>query len=232
MFLVVNALAKKIARIPVGWGKRAWAWGNDRWLGIETSDAGAEREHDPAKPWPFSFLHGKPKHPDSVIYGAAEYFSIRRLIRTLAPGPPDVILDLGCGKGRVLCEFARHRVKKVIGVELNEAHCATARRNAAQLRGRLSPIEIRCGDAVSTDVADCTIVFMFNPFGPDTMREVLSGLQASLAKNPRRLRVAYYTPRFQEVFLAAGWLRRTMELKTIGGDGMIVWENQPAKAGP
>jgi precorrin-6B methylase 2 len=224
---VVKSFVKKIARIPVSWGKRAWSWGNDLWLGIETSDADERLERDPAKPWPFSFIHGKPKHPDSIVYGAAEYFSIRRLIRTLGPEPHDVVLDLGCGKGRVLCEFARHRVEKVIGVELNETHCATARRNAARLRGRRSPVEIRCEDAASTDVSDCTIVFMFNPFGADTMREVLLNLQASLKNNPRRLSVVYYTPRFQEVFRAFGWLHRKQEMKTLGGDDMIVWETVP-----
>lgn len=223
----MNSLVKKLVAVPSRFAKRIWSWSNDCFLGIETSDSDHHKEQDPTKPWPFSLIHGKPKHQDSIIYGAAEYYSVRRLIRTLQPSGSDVIFDLGCGKGRVICEFARRQVKSVVGVELNETHCGIARRNAGRLRGRKSPLEIRCEDAATTDLSQCTILFMANPFGPDTIREVLNNLQASLQKNPRKLTVVYYTPNYREVFQGLNWLHPKWELKTLNGDAILGWENQP-----
>ena len=44
------------------------------------------------------------------------------------------------------------------------------------------------------------MVFLFNPFGADTMRAFLANLEASLAQAPREAIIVYLNPRHPEVF--------------------------------
>jgi precorrin-6B methylase 2 len=80
----------------------------------------------------------------------------------------DVVMDIGCGMGRVLCVFARRRLKKCIGIEFSGELAGIAERNARALRGRRAPIEIRIGDAAEADYTEGTIFWIYNPFGERT----------------------------------------------------------------
>src|SRR3546814_17646154 len=62
------------------------------------------------------------------------------------PGPNDVVMDFGCGKGRVVAFFATKGVRKSMGVEFRGELAEMARANGADLRGRTSEIEILHGD--------------------------------------------------------------------------------------
>ncbi|WP_411144754.1 class I SAM-dependent DNA methyltransferase [Streptomyces sp. x-80] len=52
------------------------------------------------------------------------------LVRSFAPA---TVLDAGCGTGRVAIELARHKIA-VVGVDVDEAMLATARRRAPEIR--------------------------------------------------------------------------------------------------
>jgi hypothetical protein len=49
-------------------------------------------------------------HPDSVHYATMRYSTVWTILRHLDLRAPDVFMDIGSGKGRVLCCAARHRV--------------------------------------------------------------------------------------------------------------------------
>jgi precorrin-6B methylase 2 len=219
---VVRQLIDNFVFRPI---KGTWSAANDLWLNIDTRDGDISRERDPAKPWPLGHADPKAYHRDNHINKAAEYWSIRRLLRQLESVEGDVVYELGCGKGRVVCEFARQPTKQVVGVELSERHAETARLNSARLRGRRSPIEIRCADAAKTDLSDCTLLFMCNPFGSETLKAVMSNLEQSLRTSPRRIRVVYYTPEYRSVIDACNWLKRKWEIRTLRGDSIILWES-------
>jgi predicted RNA methylase len=148
---------------------------------------------------------------DALEYQVVDYQLLHRYMEPLRVGPDDVVIDIGCGMGRVLCVFARTRLRKCIGIEISEELASIAKRNARSLRGRRTPIEIRLGDAAEADYSGGTIFWIYNPFGEQTMHAVLSRLGQSLSASPRRIQIVYVNPICEAVFRQFSWLRCTSE---------------------
>jgi SAM-dependent methyltransferase len=184
-------------------------------------DTRRERRYDPA-------AAGRTRHGDPATNMPSYYLRLLALRRFLHPNAGDVVLDLGCGDGRALCVFARRPVRRVRGIEFDATACAIARQNVAQLRRRRAPVEVIEGDAAEHRFTDETIVFLFNPFGPATLRTVLRNLRASLSDRPRRVRLCYYHPRHGEVLDAAGWLRQSATLRGLKTD-VVIYEGGAAQ---
>jgi precorrin-6B methylase 2 len=146
------------------------------------------------------------QHEDAVYYAAIGYRVIRTVLSQLALRPDDVFVDIGCGKGRVLCCAARLQLARVIGVEISEPLCTIARGNAASMRGGRTRVEVYTAPAQHFDYSCATVVFLFNPFLARTLTQVLAKMRADLAGRP--VRVAYAVPTFRHVFDAQDWLER------------------------
>ena len=56
--------------------------------------------------------------PDAHHYAAMQYSSIFEVLRFLSLSSSDTFVDIGSGKGRVVCCAARHAVAKVVGIGL------------------------------------------------------------------------------------------------------------------
>jgi precorrin-6B methylase 2 len=153
-------------------------------------------------------------------------------MRILRPGPDDVFYDIGSGMGRVLCVAARWRIKRVVGIELDPPRCDIARRNADRMRGRITPIDIRCEDASTADLSDGTIYFLYNPFGPDTMRDVLGHIHRSLAERPRPVRIVYHNSVHEQLMRSCEWLELTNVFKTLRGQRVTFWTASDAAETP
>lgn len=134
------------------------------------------------------------KFGDAYVNGPVSYWLLRYYIDWKKLGPTDVFYDIGCGHGRVLCMVARRRVRMCIGIELSGEFAKKARENVAKLRGRLSPVEVRVGDAAETDYPEGTMFYFGNPFGPATMREVLKRIGDSVATKPRSITCVFVLP--------------------------------------
>lgn len=142
-------------------------------------------------------------------YEPLNYASLRQIAGRLAAGPDDVIYDIGCGMGRVVCYFARRSVKKVVGIDLDAGLLRICEANLARLRDPRSPVELRNGDAAEGDYSDATAVILFNPFGAEVLRLVLAKLQATVQATGRPIRVFYSFPAHQNVFAEFPAFRRT-----------------------
>jgi precorrin-6B methylase 2 len=174
-------------------GVRRWAIrrreeAGDRTLGIETMGP----RQSPAA---IRELRNKPYEP-------LPYEGLRRTTALLDLQPDDVVYDLGCGKGRIVCWFAREPIAKSAGVEYDAELAEVARANAASLKGARAQIEILTADAAAVDYSDATVIYLYNSFGPEVLRPVLQNLSDSLAARPRRLRLAYASPTHVEEFKA------------------------------
>jgi SAM-dependent methyltransferase len=167
----------------------------DRWLNIDTVNPRGER---------FGLEN---TNADPVAYEPVDYLLLRRYMRPVKLGSDDVVYDIGCGMGRMLCLFARRNVKQVVGIEYDARLADIARLNVASMRGRKAPIEVRQGDAIEADYDAATVIWMFNPFGPQTMSLVLDRVGESLQRVPRRLQVAYINPLHESLFAVRPWLR-------------------------
>ncbi|MBC8473985.1 MAG: methyltransferase domain-containing protein [Candidatus Omnitrophica bacterium] len=184
----------------------------DKKLGIETSESY------------FSFPdQASSLYKDMHIHRPTSYDRVRRIIDYLKPGPEDVFIDFGCGKGRVVFLAAIQRLKKVIGVELDKKLVDIAKENLKNVRLNNTPVEIVTADAAVFDVTDGTILFLYDPFGPNTVKKVLDNIKNSLATNPRKIRIVYSDPVFQYLLDTEGWL--VLE-KRIENNEVSVWRNK------
>jgi cyclopropane fatty-acyl-phospholipid synthase-like methyltransferase len=139
-------------------------------------------------------------------YSSLPYAAIFAVLDALALDPADVFVDLGSGKGRVLCCAARRPLRLVAGVEYAEDLCRLARENVARMHGRRAEVRVECGRAEDTDFTGVTVVYLYNPFGPETLSRVLDRLGRSLAQHPRALRLAYVNPEHEGPLETCGFL--------------------------
>jgi predicted RNA methylase len=147
-------------------------------------------------------------HSDGTRYQSSRPRDFRRLVRTLPLALPQdsyTFVDLGCGKGRVLILAAEYGFQRVLGIELDSRLVEVARANVrsvqARQQNRMDKVEVLTGDAATfTLPLGPTIIYMYNPFGEQTVREVASNVQRSLELNPRPLLVVYYNPVHQHLF--------------------------------
>lgn len=207
---------------------KVWTKYNEFVLGIRT---GPESPIVSAQePWRGE-VSNDARHGDNWRYSTISYRNVRRILNVVNPGPEDVFYDIGCGMGRILCVAAQRPMRRCVGVELLEPLCQIARQNAANLRARKAPIQIIRGDAAAADLSEGTIYFMFNPFGPDTLRDTLENIRCSLAQKPRTVKVVYYHAKYQSVLERQGWLVKVHEFDGLGGHPATIWENQRSQDG-
>ena len=203
-----------------------WTQCNECVLNIRTVPAGYVP--DPVEPWKGEFSpHAKNR--DNFRYAPLGYRHIRQLLRVVKLGPEDVVYDIGCGMGRILCLVAQKPVRKCIGIELQEPLCQIARRNAASLRNRKAPILVVWGDAARADLSEGTVYIFFNPFGPETLRDTFENIRASLAQEPRAVKVVYYHSKYRSAVEPLDWLVKVREFERFGGLPMIIWETTSEK---
>jgi SAM-dependent methyltransferase len=189
------ALAAEIALRPV---TRRQDRRLDRRLGIDTGRDPHQVDLAPAT-----------AHGDGVAYSPTPTGPLRRILRALPVGDPAgfTFVDLGCGKGRALLLAAEHGYGRVIGVELDAGLADTARRNIKAYEnaspGRAGVVEVVAVDAAAfVPPAGPTVVFLFNPFGEDTLRAVVDRIERSAA---RPVFVAYFNPMHRDAL--AGFRR-------------------------
>lgn len=174
----------------------------DRFYSIDTAIAGKLPE-----------AHESSRFGDTHVNGPVSYWILRSYIDWKDLGPEEVFYDIGCGDGRVLCVAARHRIAKCVGIELSSQFARKARANAAAMRGRVSQVEVRVGDAAEMDYSDGTTFYFGDPFGPDTMRAVLKRIGTTLSTNPRNVRCIFVLTTAErsdavgQAIKESGWLR-------------------------
>lgn len=87
---------------------------------------------------------------------------IEPILRTLSLGPESVLVDLGCGDGRIVRVAAEVFGCRAVGVEHNPSLAARAKLEAAKST-HSDLIEIRQESAEEADLSEATVVFMFLP---------------------------------------------------------------------
>jgi len=113
--------------------------------------------------------------------------------------PDDVIVDVGCGKGRSLnWLLAHHPENTLIGIELDPEICA---RTAKRLRRRRR-VTILCGDATTMLPHEGTLFFLFNPFDGAVTARFRDAVVAARADAGGRARIVYYNAKELHVFEA------------------------------
>jgi precorrin-6B methylase 2 len=125
-----------------------------------------------------------------VHYAPTRVRYFRAMLRTLPVPPDSVFVDIGAGKGRMLLLAAESgRFRKIVGVEFSAELCRTAEQNIRRFRRHCAgnvTIEVVHADAADYEVhPDQNVFFMFNPFGPVVMKQVIQRIGQSLEERPR-----------------------------------------------
>ena len=107
-----------------------------------------------------------------VVWVPTPLWVMREMLKMAEVGKNDVVVDLGCGDGRVLVEAAR-RGAGAIGVEANPQMAALARRNTSECPF----VRIIEADMFEVDLSTATVVFLY----------LLSGLNLRIRDKLRAL---------------------------------------------
>jgi len=163
-------------------------------------------------------------YKDGQDYQPTPYKKLEKVVDYLKLKSDDVCIDLGCGKGRVVFFFALQKVKKVIGVELVEDLVKIARRNLNNLRIKdRAAVEIFHGDVTKFNFEECTVFFLFNPFGYKTLKKVIFNIKETLVTNPRGIRILYYNPVHRRILDNEDWLILEGQ---VDKTNIFVWHNK------
>ncbi len=158
-----------------------------------------------------------------------------RVIRRLPLDDPGrfAFVDLGCGKGRCLLLAARAGFGTVIGVELSEPLCRTARLNADRFgRGAFaSRIEIQPGDASMARLPDApSVYFFYNPFGEHAMAGSVASIDKHLMITGHEAYAIYVNPVHRSLIAEGGF--RMIESGAIQNEDWTIWHRPAAQQKP
>ena len=159
-----------IPSLDIAWQKMT-SVAIERWLRIQTTG------------------YVKPINGEAIHYTPLPYIMVFRLLRRLELSPTDVFVDIGSGKGRVVCCAARWPVRKVVGIELNEELVEVSQRNVRRLRGRQAEVHIVHTSAEAFNFDGASIIYLYNPFTERLTTKVLELIDESQQRSPRPLRL-------------------------------------------
>lgn len=134
-----------------------------------------------------------------VHYSPTPYLRAKNAFTKAGLGADDVVLDLGCGLGRIVFLAAHMGARRARGVDLNADLVGRAGEMAARARIDGDRVSFETTPAEEAEVDDVTLVYMFHPFGAGTLQKVVTRLEQSLSRSPRSLRIIYENPVYDEV---------------------------------
>ena len=127
-------------------------------------------------------------------YEPTSYCVLERLVSSDLITEEDVVLDYGCGKGRVDF-FLSYRTKaQTIGIEYDEHIYQGALENLKNVISRVKP-QFVLANAETYDVpADVNRCYFFNPFSVEILHKVMARIIESYYENPREMFLFFYYP--------------------------------------
>ena len=127
-------------------------------------------------------------------YEPTSYCVLERLVSSDLITEEDVVLDYGCGKGRVDF-FLSYRTKaQTIGIEYDEHIYQGALENLKNVISRVKP-QFVLANAETYDVpAEVNRCYFFNPFSVEILHKVMSRIIESYYENSREIFLFFYYP--------------------------------------
>jgi SAM-dependent methyltransferase len=132
------------------------------------------------------------------------------------------IVDLGCGKGRVMMVAAHFGFTHMTGIDFAKEVCEEAKANMAEKEKQFPDISWRVinGNVENYEITpDDSVFFMFNPFDYSVLKNFLRKLDISCDEFPRRIYFLYASPQHDRLLLNNGFAivyqKQKMHLKSI-----------------
>jgi hypothetical protein len=101
----------------------------------------------------------------NATWATGDYDQLR-ILETMT-SPYDVMVDIGCGQGRVINYWLEKKFNnRIVGIESDEVIANTTRERLRKYKN----VEIICGDATKCTPLDATFIYIFNSFSFDVTR--------------------------------------------------------------
>lgn len=109
---------------------------------------------------------------------ATPYFVLEELFSQVTFAPASHLLDVGCGRGRVLAYVAEELPGvRATGIELDSE---LARYAQGWTRGRAN-LEVRCANVLDEPLGAYTHIYLFNPFDTPVLARFLDKIEEEIA---------------------------------------------------
>lgn len=144
----------------------------------------------------------------------SDYVILERIFAGADIRSDDVLVDVGCGKGRVINHWLRQGLRNpMIGTELDATIAERTRRRLRKHAG----VTILTGDAVDLIPEHGTFFYLFNPFGAEVMARFAERLADLGRRRGDEIRVLYNNCKHLAAFgEGAGWRVDTLDPATTG----------------
>ena len=148
----------------------------DKQLKIQTTgrdDSKEDTYHHPYEPTPYSVL--------------------KRLVESEYITRDNILVDYGCGKGRVDFYLSAKVGCETIGVDFDERMIKKALQNNRSFVGKSKPEFLRIS-AENYEVKNADCFYFFNPFSIEILHSVFGKILDSYYENPRPMTLFFYYP--------------------------------------
>lgn len=146
-------------------------------------------------------LHIKTTGRDDILsdqyrypYEPTPYSVLERLADSGMIDENDVVVDYGCGKGRVGL-FLSHRTKaNTIGIEYDERMYCCALENSESASSQLNANFLLCKAEAFELPKEVNRCYFFNPFSVEILQKVMAKILQSYYDHPRQILLFFYYP--------------------------------------
>jgi precorrin-6B methylase 2 len=152
----------------------------------------------------YAGAHTREDVPDLAPYVPTPHAVVKTMLELAELSEDDVIVDLGCGDGRIVVAAARDYGARGIGIDIDPELIEKAKR-LAESSGVDHLVEFRVEDATRTSLATATVVSLF--LTPDGNELIRPRLETELAPGARVITHNYTIP---------GWM--VMGVETLGDE--------------
>ena len=186
-------------------------YGTDTFSSVEVADLGV--------------VNASTEHAEQ--YQLTHTLPLRKVLTALKIPPGRILVDLGCGKGKVLLTASEFGFKEARGIEFSPLLCDIARRNCSTYKNRTNTrtdFGIINSDVLDYGMKDDEdVFFLFNPFDGYILEQVLKNISDSLLRRKRKIWIIYNNAVHRELF--DRWIKPTSILNfTFWGDEYAVFE--------
>lgn len=147
------------------------------------------------------------REENHVNYGASTPLInniLKGYFKKMNIGGDDSIIDVGCGKGRMIYFFSQLPFGNVGGVEYEEDLFNICKKNLSRLK--VYRVKVYRDDAASFGGYDeYNYFYLFNPFHKDIMQGFIDRLKESKDRKDRDIRVVYFNPLDLNMFIKNGF---------------------------
>jgi len=141
---------------------------------------------------------------DEKIGNRQESTPTRHIKQILSFSPinsEDIFIDMGSGGGRVMIAAGHFPFMKIIGVDVSSKLNDICQNNINKMKNRLKcktfeNITSNASDYLIPDEA--TIIYFFNPFGIEVMKDVFHSIVESVSRKPRKVIIIWYNPKYEK----------------------------------